>query len=473
MAAQLDWYPDQTTFVRHGSKQDLCRVCFEPASRMVQRLGLRLRRYGEFIEAEEKTRAETLAASVPIASIRAYEEHGIAVGEHAWAGALRFYARGDLAGEPQGEAVLRRFFAAALLATAALRRLFATNRYDVAAFHHGIYVPQGVVRDAATQARVRVVNWNPAYRSGCFIFSHGETYHHALMGEPTASWESMAWDDDTSRHVLDYLASRFTGQRDWISFQDPNAVTSAKAADSIALDPAKPIIGLLTNVVWDAQLHYPANAFSSMAEWLVKTIRWFAGRPDLQLLVRVHPAEVKGAIPSRQRVVDLLAEQFSALPPHVVVVPPENPASTYRLMDRCNAVLIYGTKSGVELTSMGIPVIVAGEAWIRGKGVTIDASSEEDYFRILERLPLAGRLPPEQVERARRYAFHFFFRRMIELGPVEGQAGWPPFRLNITGLDDLRPGRHAGLDVVCRGILEDTPFVFEAERGLVRQRQSA
>jgi hypothetical protein len=156
MAAQLDWYPDQATFVRHGSKQDLCRVCFEPARRMVERLGLPLRRYGECIEPEETTRAESLAATVPTESIRGYEEHGIAVGEHAWAGALRFYARGDLAGEPQGEAVLRRFFAAALMAAAALRRLFATNRYDVAAFHHGIYVPQGVVRDAA---RRRACAW--------------------------------------------------------------------------------------------------------------------------------------------------------------------------------------------------------------------------------------------------------------------------------------------------------------------------
>jgi hypothetical protein len=72
---------------------------------------------------------------------------------------------------------------------------------------------------------------------------------------------------------------------------------------------------------------------------------------------------------------------------------------------------------------MGIPVIVAGEAWIRNTGVTIDVGSQEEYFRALDRLPLPGRLPPETVRRARQYAFHFFFRRMIPI----------PFTRHIPG----------------------------------------
>ena len=30
----------------------------------------------------------------------------------------------------------------------------------------------------------------------------------------------------------------------------------------------KPVIGLLTNVFWDAQLHYRANAFKDMLDWI-------------------------------------------------------------------------------------------------------------------------------------------------------------------------------------------------------------
>ena len=133
-------------------------------------------------------------------------------------------------------------------------------------------------------------------------------------------------------------------------------------------------------------------------------------------------------------------------------------------MSQCDAVIIYGTKTGVELTSMGIPVIVAGEAWIRNKGVTMDATSAADYFRLLDRLPLGRTLEPSVVERARKYAYHFFFRRMIPLEFMKPKPDWPPFAVGLdSGLSGLLPGRSRGLDVVCKGILTGSSFVYPAE----------
>lgn len=89
----------------------------------------------------------------------------------------------------------------------------------------------------------------------------------------------------------------------------------------------------------------------------------------------------------------------------------------------CNAVIIYGTKTGVELTSMGIPVIVAGEAWIRNKGITIDVKSKEGDIKILDQLSLSERMNNKLIERARKYAYHFFFRRMIPLPQMKPTDG--------------------------------------------------
>src|SRR5690606_27378343 len=125
--------------------------------------------------------------------------------------------------------------------------------------------------------------------------------------------------------------------------------------------------------------------------------------------------------------------------------------------------LIFGTKMGVELTSLGIPVIVAGEAWIRNKGLTFDASSRDEYFRLLAALPFEEPLNAETTGRARRYAFHFFFRRMIPLPFMQPTGGWPPFRVSAEGLDAFRPGSTPGLDVICDGILDRAPFIYPAE----------
>ena len=336
--------------------------------------------------------------------------------------------------------------------------------YDAVVLHHAIYVPQGVLAQAARAAGIRVVTWNTAYRARCFLFSHGDSYHFTMMEEPQEEWASLPWTAEMREQTLDYLMSRWTGTRDWISYQSA-ARPGFNAAD-YSLDEQRPIIGMMTNVAWDAQLYYKSNAFPSMREWVLDTIRWFAGRPDLQLVIRIHPAELLNPLVSRQRVADDIAEAFPELPANVRVIAADDPLNTYALADACDSVLIYGTKMGVELTARGIPVIVAGEAWIRNKGIAQQADTRQQYFELLERLPAGKRLTEQQQERALKYAFHFFFRRMIPLQIVRARPGWPPYAIAVETIDELKPGACPGLDIVCRGILDGEPFVWTAEKAV-------
>jgi hypothetical protein len=453
-------YPDVARFVERGPSRDLCRDCAWPAERVYRQLGIRVHRYSDWLTADDRDQARRLAASIAPDRIPGFTLDGLAVGEHAHAGALRFFATGSLEAEPQGEAVLRRYLESALLTASVARRLFGAIRFSSAVFTHGIYVPWGIVGAAARQAGVHVSTWNVAYRKRRFIFSHDDTYHHTLMTEPRRHWEDLALSPEQDRELMHYLSSRREGLFDWIVFHRPRRQDASEIAARLGLDPHKPVIGLPTSVTWDAQLHYPANAFPNMLEWLVRTCEYFGTRPDLQLLIRVHPAEISGFPQSRQPILGELRKRVPRLAPNIFVVPPESDMSTYVLMSLCNAAIIYSTKMGVELTSVGLPVIVAGEAWIRNKGLTHDASSPEEYFRILAGLPFPERLGATQLARARRYAYHFFFNRMIPLPFIEPKAGYPIYRLKLDGLQQLLPGGSQGLDTICDGILERTPFVL-------------
>jgi hypothetical protein len=450
-------------FVRDGPQASTCILCYSSGAALYETLGLEVRTLGGLLTEGESDRAHELASSIPVAEIPSCQLDRLAIGEHALAGALRFYARGTLDGGAS-DAVLRRYLEAALLTAYSSRRLLAREGFDVACFNHGIYIPHGIIGEVARHTGVRVVNWNPAYRRQTFIFSHGDTYHHTLMNEPTSEWEHLPWSPDREAELMSYLRSRWQGSQDWIKFNANPEESKVAIARALGIDFSKSTIGLLTNVIWDAQLHYRANAFPNMMDWLLRTIAYIARRPDLQLLIRVHPAEVTGAVPSQQPVVNEIRAHFPTLPVNVFVIPPESPISTYVSMMQCNAVVIYGTKTGVELTSEGIPIIVCGEAWIRNKGLTADASSPEEYYDLLDKLPAEGRLPPETVARARRYAYHFFFRRMIPLTTVAPTTGFTArrvnYRVDVRDLDELRPGRDEGLDVICDGILNASPFVY-------------
>ena len=464
-------YPDISRFVAHGPSRDLCRDCRWPAERVYGALGLRTHRYSEWLTPQDRTDARELARTLPLDQIRCFSRDGLSIGEHAHAGALRFFATGSLDAEPAAEPVLRRYLEAALLTASAARRLLRTGGFSTVVLTHGIYVPWGIIGEVARQEGVRVATWNVAYRKRRFIFSHDDTYHHTLMTEPQDGWERLNLSPAQDRELTKYLSSRRDGLFDWIVFHRPRRQDPEEIASRTGIDRSRPVIGLLTNVTWDAQVHYPANAFPDMLEWLVQTCEYFAGRPDLQLLIRVHPGEISGFPPSRQPILRELRKRVPRLAPNIIVVPPESDMSTYSLMSLCNAAIIYGTKMGVELTSVGLPVIVAGEAWIRNKGLTRDATSAAEYFRILSELPFRERLAGTQLARARRYAYHFFFNRMIPLPFIEPKAGYPIYRLKLERLEQLLPGASPGLDTICRGILEQRPFVMdtgEAKNELAR-----
>ena len=449
-------------FLRAGPRP-LCAACLGHGTDWLAPLPLPLRRYGEFLEAGEQHAARQRVDDWELERCFTFVENELSLGEQARANTIRYFGKADLSTEPASTVlgVARRYAAGALVAALALERAIAEIEPDVVVAHHGIYVPQGIVGEVARRANVRVVNWGTSYRDRTVIFSHGDTYHRTLLRDPTALWD-VPLAATQEEELLAFLAERRHGEGDW-QWVTPEAalrrVTQEHAhlQEHLGLAADKRTIGQLTNVLWDAQLYYEGHAFADMLELLWFTIDFFAQRPDLQLVIRIHPHEVKHG--NRQPVGAEIVRRYQALPPNVKVVAHDDPANTYALMDLCSDVLIYGTKTGVELAPLAKPVVVAADAWIRGKCLTYDVSTKEEYAAQLARISDLPPLADEVVARARRYAYYYFFRRMIPISSFEPNR--PDLTLAVRTLGDLLPGRDSGLDAICRGILEGVEFVSD------------
>jgi hypothetical protein len=463
-----DRFEQQREFVRNGPQGRICGWCFEHGRSWLGGLPLPLRRFGDNVSREEAAAALADTAGLDLEECFAHERDGLQLGEQARASVLRYFGKADLTSEPD-ELVLaaaRRYLAGALTAALAAERALAEVQPECVVGHHGVYVPQGVFGEVARREGVRVANWGPSYRDRTVIYSHGDTYHRTFIDEPAERWRSRPLSATEDEALTRYLASRRLGRGDW-SWVTPEAALRPTLQErdelvrGLGLDLDRPVFGLLTNVLWDAQLYYEGHAFPDMLEWLWATIELFRARPDWQLVVRVHPHEIK--IGNRQPVVPELERRYPDLPGNVVVVPPEHSFNTYGLMDLCDAVLLYGTKTGVELAPLGQRVVVCGDAWSRGKGFTFDVEQADGYAPLLEKLAAdrGGCLDDDKIRDARAYAYHYFFRRMIPLSSFA--AGADSLRLGIGSLDELRPGVDAGLDVVCAGILDGLPFEYEPE----------
>src|ERR1700674_5370592 len=82
-------------FAKSGPSEQLCGECFLKGSMVFRPLGLPVHRYGDFLSAGDLEKAAELSSQVPIDGIGEFCFEDINVGEHALAGALRYYRRGD------------------------------------------------------------------------------------------------------------------------------------------------------------------------------------------------------------------------------------------------------------------------------------------------------------------------------------------------------------------------------------------
>ncbi|HEX8992355.1 MAG TPA: hypothetical protein VF784_11815 [Anaerolineales bacterium] len=200
------------------------------------------------------------------------------------------------------------------------------------------------------------------------------------------------------------------GTRFW---QDVARLGGEQLRNDVGLDQ-RPVVLLATNVLGDS-LTLGRHVFAdSMAAWIEKTVQYFAKRPDVQLVVRVHPGERLMKGPS---ITGVIQRALPARLEHIHIIGPSEKINTYDLMEIASLGLAYTTTVGMEMAMRCVPVVVAGNTHYRGRGFTFDPSSWEEYYGLLDKILLdlpAHRLSPEQVELAWNYAYRFFFEYPLD-----------------------------------------------------------
>jgi hypothetical protein len=190
----------------------------------------------------------------------------------------------------------------------------------------------------------------------------------------------------------------------YVSSQGAQETRKALGLDS------RPIVMLAANVLGDS-LTLGRDIFAaSMTEWITKTVQFFAARPEVQMVIRVHPGEK--LVPQAKSMGAVVREALSEIPSHIHVIGALDKVNTYDLIEIADLGLAYTTTVGLETAMNGTPVISCGQTHYRERGFTIDPASWDEYFASLERvladLP-AHRLSESQTAAAWNYAYRFFF----------------------------------------------------------------
>jgi hypothetical protein len=357
-----------------------------------------------------------------------------------------FLMRSDIEDDPLAALTYRRFLRSARVIAAALRRGLERHQPDVVVACNGLFLFESIAIALCKQRGIDFVTYERGLIKETLVFRRREPACLLDASDVWSRWRDVPMSSEEAEQLDAYLGDRRHGRKTIDRFwKDPRF-------EGIDRRGGGRLATLFTNLTWDSAVIGRERAFTSMRDWISETVDLFRTRPDDELVIRVHPAEVRlpGKM-TREAIEPFLARRFAGLPPNVTVIGPDDDRSSYSLMEQSDVGLVYTSTTGLEMAMAGKPVVVAGETHYRGKGFTVDPGSPQEFrdtvVGLLDR-PDAYR---PDIEMARRYAYFLFFRLPV---------GTPGVEEHVLGLaritaepDDLAPGADAGLDRICDGIL--------------------
>lgn len=445
-----------------------CLRCYAACRNECAMFALQPKGLGDFLsESDVRRLRKTAHEEVPLDAIRKYRYRGLPVGAAAYSSTLRYYQREG----PFEESILREYLASALLTAEAGIRAVDRIRPDALLMTHGIYSTWGPVTEYAARKGIPVVVLLGGYET-CFVYlrklrqGDGLNLNAGAIGRD--EWETLARGglDERQEALLDrWFARRYTrGGKFRVIHNAPHG-DRLRTLKELGLSPEQPVWAIFTNLYWDGSIDEAPTAFADTSEWIRCTLEKACSKKDVQWMVKIHPSEdlpdMEGGVTIRA----LIDASFPTLPDHIRVLPassPINPWDFYHAID--GGVVFMGNTVGLELASLGKPVINAGYTVGSHRGFSRDALTPERYLALLDEIPNIPPLSQEERLRARTFAYHYFLRLHIPLPPFRlrtSDENFQTFRWDL--LDLLRPGRHPVYDMICERFFGDEAFLLPEE----------
>ena len=140
---------DEEDYIKDGPKK-ICNSCFINAYNFFKPTKIKVRVLSDYLSDDDELTIKNLSfEDKTLDELRKYSLENIAIGEHAYAGALRYYGMTELDSSKNSKKILIEYLKSGVKSYLASKKLFEIKKYDDVIMNHGFYIPQGVIFLAA------------------------------------------------------------------------------------------------------------------------------------------------------------------------------------------------------------------------------------------------------------------------------------------------------------------------------------
>jgi hypothetical protein len=326
---------------------------------------------------------------------------------------------------------------------------------------NGQFYPEATARWMAMQRGIRVITHEVGLQPASAYFTDGEATAYPIT-IPDSFEMSPAQDGRLDAYLEKRLQGQFTmaGIKFW---------PQMKGLDSAFLEKVsrfKQVVPVFTNVIFDTSQPHANTLFEDMFSWLDMVLDVVRLHPETLFVIRAHPDELRVRKASRETVAAWVEATGAAKEPNVAFVGPNEPLSSYELIQRSKFVMVYNSTIGLEASIMGAAVLCAGRARFTQYPTVFFPGSAGEVRRKMEEFLAAQKIEvPEDFRRnARRFLFYQLFRTSLPFGDyLEPSVRTTQARLRSFGLDALAPSNSPALAAVLDGLLAGGDFLLKED----------
>lgn len=366
-------------------------------------------RIEDYFTTEDLQKAERILGKADVKELKTLVYKGIKVGKLVRTSCVRQAHTID-EDSPEYQYFFYENISTALYLIDAYERILNQLKPDAVFCMNGIFFAERILVDVCKERGIRIVTYERAARPQHLYITANEPINLFNFDNRYDALKDIALTEEETSNIKAYLNDRRTSKNTTQKFQDGNKDDVELVKKYINYDELKKkdkrIVSLFTNVMWDTAAVDKDTIFNNVLDWCVKTAQWAKDKKDIEMFIRIHPADARywNFAGAKQLQDEIL--KATELPPNVHLIKSFDKVNSYALAGLSDVCISYTSQIGIEISALGRPLIIAGEAFYRNKNFGYTPKTQDEYFKNIE----IAEVGQADTENALRYAHFLYFK---------------------------------------------------------------
>jgi hypothetical protein len=425
-----------------------CPDCFHSHKNIVKKFGFSYVTIGELLENENLDAIYDEMPDNPL-GVRGFIFRKINLAENLISALIRYIMHGDFS--VLSPRIIKEYaFDAALNYLAMNKALQQIKPFSVF-MSHCTFSDFGPACKATLDKGTQVFSYQSSHKANSYSFysfsKDSLGIGPSLSREVWNKIKSDPWDERYSTIINQFFNERYEmtsvfGDMSSFTFRVHNSRNALMTHHNIPGN--KPIFVFISQVRWDISADYTGLLFDTYDEYILATVKAMEGNSNVTWLIKAHPAEKKALPISRTE--DFVRKHYPDLPEHIIIIPYDTPFSPVDFFNVVDGAITAAGTSGLEIASMGKPVITAARYLYTNRGFTYDAQDVEQFLHLVGRAEMLPALSEEQKKLAQKYLVTYLYRQAIPIASM-----FPADLSSFSGrkiFQQLLPGKNKYIDLI-------------------------